>query len=184
MRSIRNIESFPAGRTLLADDLVEFHASRILLLIGFCGTSRKIDGLTKLAKLDFFVRYPEFFERVADRLGSSAKAKTKYVEASMVRHHYGPWDKRYYQVLSYLESRELITITKGDHNSFVFYLTDEGERVKKLLAKDKNFENLIDQMKSVKQLLGRKTGSALKDLVYETFDEEIRQKNLGQMIEA
>jgi hypothetical protein len=51
----------PVSLPLSADNIVEFHAARILLLISLCGTSNRIDGLTKMAKLDFFVRYPNFF---------------------------------------------------------------------------------------------------------------------------
>lgn len=43
-----------------------FHMSRLLLLINaFAGASREgsIEGLTKLAKLDFLLRYPANLER-------------------------------------------------------------------------------------------------------------------------
>ncbi len=36
----------------------------------------------------------------------------------MIRHHYGPWDKRYYHILAYLESKQLIQIVKHK-NSFI-----------------------------------------------------------------
>ena len=69
MISFKNITQYPAGSTLISDDIIEFHASRILLILRLCGQrdqirkTYKIIGLTKLAKLDFFVRYPEFFRR-------------------------------------------------------------------------------------------------------------------------
>jgi hypothetical protein len=61
MKSIQHIGEEPVSLPLPADSIVEFHAARLLLLINFCGTAGRIDGLTKLAKLDFFVRYPDFF---------------------------------------------------------------------------------------------------------------------------
>ncbi len=61
MKSLKNINDLPAGVPLAADDLLEFHAARLLLLFKVCGVAGRIDGLTKMAKLDFFVRYPQFF---------------------------------------------------------------------------------------------------------------------------
>ena len=63
-----------------------------------------------MAKLDFFVRYPDFFAAaLAEGLRRKA-VRTDAVEAAMVRHHYGPWDKRYYHILAYLKIRRLIKI--------------------------------------------------------------------------
>lgn len=83
--------------TLAADDIVEFHAARLLLLLSVCGVSGRIDGLTKMAKLDFFARYPHFFEVARAAAGPlhalDAPSRTESdeaVEAAMVRHHYGP----------------------------------------------------------------------------------------------
>jgi hypothetical protein len=61
MKSLRNQSTQPASVPLIADDILEFHAARVLLLIAICGTNDAISSLTKLAKLDFFVRYPDFF---------------------------------------------------------------------------------------------------------------------------
>lgn len=109
MKSLRNLASRPAAAPLAADDVVEFHAGRLLLLLSTCGGSAgAIGGLTKMAKLDFFVRYPDFFRAVESK--GKSPAQSGAVETAMVRHHYGPWDKRYYHLLSYLEARQLITV--------------------------------------------------------------------------
>lgn len=102
MKSFKRIAEVPPSIALPADDILEFHAARLLLLIRICGTASRIDGLTKLAKLDFFVRYPDFFE-VASKTPASGNTYKHTIESAMVRHHYGPWDKRYYHVLSVLE---------------------------------------------------------------------------------
>lgn len=126
MKAICELARLPAGITLLADDILEFHAARIILLIRLCGTKNRIDGLTKLAKLDFFVRYPQFFDRACAASGEHIRSVSNSIEASMVRHHYGPWDHRYYDVLAYLRSRGLIEIRK-DKKTFKFYLTEIGQ---------------------------------------------------------
>lgn len=181
MRSLRNIASLPKGVALVADDVTEFHAARLLLLLRLCGTAGRIDGLTKLAKLDFFVRYPDFFARLARHLGQPVEAATSAVESAMVRHHYGPWDKRYYQVLPFLISRSAIAVEK-ERGAYVFRLTDLGKVVAKKLADLPEYGPLVEQMKRVKKLVGRKSGSHLKNLIYDLFAKEVRHKPLGEII--
>jgi hypothetical protein len=184
MKSIANVGNEPAGTALLADDLLEFHAARLLLLLHVCGTGNHIDGLTKMAKLDFFVRYPDFFEDVSHRLGGTAAPNRGIggsVESSMVRHHYGPWDRRYYHVLSYLTGKALVEI-KRIQNYYRLSLTSTGAAVAAATATKPSFAPLVAHMKGVKRLLGAKSGSALKDLVYEVFKDEVAHKELGDVI--
>ncbi len=176
------LAAYPAGRTLTADQITEFHAARVTLLIHLCGVKNRIEGLTKLAKLDFFVRYPDFFRRAAEHLKKKTEAAPAgTVESEMVRHHYGPWDARYYQILAYLESRELLAVERRD-KTFVFSLTPSGVAVAGRLAGAESFRDLCEQMRAVKKLLGSKSGDWLKKLVYQLFDEEVAQLPLGQVI--
>lgn len=181
MKAICELARLPAGITLLADDILEFHAARILLLIRLCGTKNRIDGLTKLAKLDFFVRYPQFFDRACAASGEHVRSASDSIEASMVRHHYGPWDHRYYDVLAYLRSRGLIEIRK-DRKTFKFYLTEIGINTAERFQADSSYQQLCAQMSQVKSVFGKKTGSALKELIYKIFEEEVAQKPLGEVI--
>lgn len=181
MRSARTLGSMPASLPLAADDIVELHAARLLLLLHHCGARGKIDGLTKLAKLDFFVRYPNFFERIARHLDQVAVAATRQMESAMLRHHYGPWDKRYYQILGFLEARGLMTVDKKNR-SYEFVLTPLGHDKVGALSKVEAYRPLVDQMTAVRKLLGRKSGTQLKNLVYEVFDEEVKQRKLGELI--
>lgn len=166
----------------MADSVVEFHAARLLLLFHICGIAGKITSLTKMAKLDFFVRYPDFFERACRSIGVDIPSQTNYIESSMVRYHYGPWDQRYYHVLAYLESRGLLQVTKKG-KSFNLVLTKLGKQTAKNLENESSFKALIAQMYQVKQVFGGKTGSFLKDLVYEVFDDEVGQLSLREVIE-
>lgn len=172
---------YPAARPLNADQVVEYHTARILLLVHLCGSREQIHGLTKLAKLDFFVRYPSFFERAAAELQSSLTAGTSSVDSAMVRHHYGPWDPRYYQILAYLEARELIGISKV-RRAFVFSLTQSGTSAARMLAAAPPYAEVVAHMKNVKLLLGGKSGDWLKNLVYRVFDEEVAKLAQGAVI--
>jgi hypothetical protein len=181
MKSIQSLADEPAGITILADDVLEFHAARLLLLFKLCGTSSKIKGLTKMAKLDFFVRYPQFFDKICNNLGKVTNSSNLTIESSMVRFHYGPWDKRYYHILSYLEAKALLHVRKVG-NQFQFELTPLGKDAARKLAEDKAFQNLVEHMVRVKSELGSKAGSTLKKLIYDVFDQEVAQRSLGEVI--
>lgn len=168
-------------RPLVADDILEFHAGRILLLLKHCGTRNRIDSLTKLAKLDFFVRYPEFFYQALGVERQESGEPRALGESAMVRHHYGPWDHRYYQVLAFLEATGLITVSQ-DQAGYSMALTAEGLAAAQELTSERPFHALVQHMKDVKKSLGRKSGSALKKLIYREFDREVADKPLGEII--
>jgi hypothetical protein len=188
MRSLNRVGARSVSLPLSADDIVEFHAARLLLLISICGIAGRIDGLTKMAKLDFFARYPDFFEVAraaiapASNLDSATRATAdETVESAMVRHHYGPWDKRYYHVLAHLEAKRLITVTK-DGSSYRLALTDLGRDSAKALAARSSFGPLAARMREVKKTFGSKNGTFLKDLIYRLFDEEVGRRPMGEEI--
>ncbi|HKP05434.1 MAG TPA: hypothetical protein VJU77_18945 [Chthoniobacterales bacterium] len=181
MRSTRGLAATPAGVPLRADDILEFHAARILLLFAICGTGGRIDSLTKLAKLDFFVRYPDFFRRACQTLGLDVEDIETTVESAMVRHHYGPWDKRYYQVLGYLEARGLIQTTRVGR-AFNLTLTPKGKGIASQLRMDPNFAVVCGQMKRVKKVFGQKSGASIKNLIYRVFEKEVALLRHGESI--
>lgn len=186
MKSLANLANQPAGRPLLADDVLELHAARLLLLILLCGKKLKgtqrtrIEGLTKMAKLDFLVRYPEFFDRLAKHLDNDVKTSLQTVESSMVRFHYGPWDKRYYHILGYLESRELVKVEKK--KGFEFELTDKGADIARIFEQKQSFLQLSEHMRQVKKLVGDMGGTKLKDLIYKVFGKEVVDRKMGESI--
>ncbi|MGC4088731.1 MAG: hypothetical protein QM756_12700 [Polyangiaceae bacterium] len=182
MKRTADLAQYAAGRPLNADQIVEYHAARLLLLIRLCGSQLKIQGLTKLAKLDFFVRYPKFFERASEELDTPTTAGTHVEEATMVRHHYGPWDPRYYVVLAYLEGRELITVDKHK-KTFVFALTARGADLASQLSVAPAFCELVSHMNQVKKLFGAKSGDWLRKLVYRVFDDEVAKLSRGEIIQ-
>jgi len=189
MKSIKRIGMHPASLPLSADDIVEFHAARLLLLLSVCGMAgRRIDGLTKMAKLDFFARYPDFFEAARAAISPTVTAnasdrteRDEAVESAMVRHHYGPWDKRYYHVLAQLEAKGLITVTK-EINFYRIALTDLGRECAKTLASRPSFAPLVERMREVKKTFGAKNGTFLKNLIYDLFDAEVRRRPRGEVI--
>ena len=188
MMSLNRIGAYSVSLPLSADDIVEFHAARLLLLLKLCGVSRRIESLTKMAKLDFFARYPDFFEAARDAILRAPSADFPYrtepdgaVESAMVRHHYGPWDKRYYHILAHLEAKRLIIVTKKGR-AYRIALTDLGEDHAKELEARASFAPLVARMREIKKIFGKKSGASLKDLIYRIFDEEVGRRPLGEVI--
>lgn len=181
MKTLANFARQPASFTLLADDILEFHAARLILLFKLCGKSGRIDGLTKMAKLDFFVRYPQFFGIACNKMSVIKSVPERYIESSMIRFHYGPWDERYYHILSYLEAKQLIRITIKE-NMYELELSELGDNVASHFANDAAFSDIAKHMAEVKKVLGNKSGSTLKKLIYELFEDEVANRPLGEVI--
>jgi len=150
--------------------------------VRFCGKKNTLSGLTKLAKLDFFVRYPAFFERAASELGQTPYELPHRVESAMVRHHYGPWDKRYYHVLSVLEGKGLLTVKSAGPRTYHFALTPHGIELADSLATNEAFADLVQIMQQVAKVFRDMSGTALKGLIYRAFDREVAQRRLGETI--
>lgn len=164
---------------LLRDDLA-YHQARVLLLVTMVaqtkGHAGKLDGLTKLAKLDFLVRYPALAPRVLDRLDSSdrrlhlsaddADAPTE-VEAPMSRYKYGPWDDRYYPVIGALVGRGLLRYARGRRGSVALVPTPAGRRLATAMATSATWEQLGDRCTAIAEASSGLTGNALKDLIYQ-----------------
>lgn len=140
----------PLYRALDPDDLLDFHAARLLILLEVCGggdRSRRIDGRTKLAKLDFFLRYPRFLEEAHRQLAREGQVSRSFIsehpesEAPMIRYRYGPWDPRYRDYLAFLESRELLRVVGTTIEGYS--LTAAGRRMAQALIQLPVFAPLV-----------------------------------------
>src|ERR1700680_305778 len=98
----------------------ELHCARLLILLEAFATDEgtgEVEGLTKLAKLDFLLRYPVMLERalLAKRQSTRAVAVEEQerhsVEYAMVRYRFGPWDPRYREFLNILVAKGLVNIS-------------------------------------------------------------------------
>jgi hypothetical protein len=154
------------------------HMARLLLLMAaHAGTKRRpVEGLTKLAKLDFLLRYPNCLERalVADHKDPSVARVQHFerttIESKMIRFRYGPWDHRYRRWVALLSARGLV-LTSVVGRTVNIWPTDEGLRVAAALGDDEPLGDLAIRAEVVAKRFGGKTGSRLKEFVYETFPE-------------
>ena len=159
-----------------------YHQMRVLMLVTAVaasdGHSRKLDGLTKLAKLDFLVRYPALAPLVLDdldaqdrRLHTPRDVNATDVEAPMTRYKYGPWDDRYYPVIGALVGRGLLRYSKGRRGSVALAPTPAGRRLADNLSNSEAWREISHLCYAVAQASGGLTGNALKDLIYRNLPE-------------
>jgi hypothetical protein len=145
---------------------------RVLLLIDAVsevpGTGGKLDGLTKLAKLDFLCRYADvapLVERVL-RGGAPNLETALRSDSPMTRHKYGPWDDRYYPVIGALVGRGLVTYVQGRHGSVAMKLTSSGKALTRQITEDAQWVDIARSYQAVAAKFGLESGNRLKDAIY------------------
>lgn len=156
----------------------EFHAARILLLLKAAGkrSNRPVSGITKLAKLDFLVRYPAALARALEKLGKSKQAKKipederNTIEGAMIRFRYGPWDERYRRWLALLSAKGLVDVYR-EGSTVTTKLTEAGVREADELLKVSDFVALYERCKLVATYVGDFGATKLMNFIYEVFPE-------------
>ncbi|MET8092103.1 hypothetical protein [Micromonospora sp. NPDC005220] len=167
--------------TLLREDLY-YHQARVLLLVdAVCrapGHQKKLDGLTKLAKLDFLLRYPALAPTVIPglrqddsrlHLSSEDLAEPTEVEAPMIRYKYGPWDDRYYPVIGALVARGLVKYALGRRSSVALKVTPSGQKLAQELADAADWSDVGQRCEAIAEATAGMTGNALKELIYQAL---------------
>ena len=157
------------------DDL---HISRLLLLTVARARDKRhsIEGLTKLAKLDFLLRYPNSLERAlkaankAPERAEVADFERTTIESKMVRFRYGPWDHRYRRWVALMVAKGLVTVNVQGRTVHL-WPTELGLKLAADLANQQPLEALAKRADLVAKSFGGRTGSDLKNFVYETFPE-------------
>jgi hypothetical protein len=183
----------PEDLALLREDLA-YHQARILLLVDAVASAQghqgKVDGLTKLAKLDFLLRYPAFAPVVLDalspadpRLGLDEEEAVDpgNVEAPMIRYKYGPWDDRYYAVIGALVSRNLLRYVRGRRGSVALTPTPTGRVFAAQLAAAGEWSEIAERSKAIAESSAGLTGNALKNLIYQRLGS-LMDRQFGEVI--
>lgn len=171
------------------EDNDELHEARLLLLLqAFAGKGGQetVDGLTKLAKLDFLLRYPTYLEKAISQRpkGKPEEADVKdherqSVESSMVRFKYGPWDHRYRRFLNLLVAKGMATVTT-EGRTVRIGLTERGLEAARLLSENEANEDITHRARLLKRHFDL-TATNLMKFIYDTFPE-IGTLRLGKEI--
>jgi hypothetical protein len=163
------------------DDL---HLARLLLLLGSADARKKtainkaraVEGITKLAKMDFLLRYPTCLERAMAVLDKSPEdvavqdRERTSIETKMIRFRYGPWDARYRRWLGLLSSRGLLRLAM-EGNTVVIGLTDVGRALAGSLKSTPLFAELARRSDITVDAVGSMSATRLKNFVYEAIPE-------------
>jgi len=154
------------------------HEARLLLLLFHAGQrgDGSVDGITKLAKLDFLLRYPTYLERLLRRIRTRVPRvpmeayEAHTVESKMIRFRYGPWDSRYRRWIGILVGRGLAdTYLQG--RTVHIRLSDTGKNVANALTSDADFSLFNERCELIARTVGSLSGTRLKDLVYGVVPE-------------
>ena len=164
---------------------LEGEARLLLLIDAFSVNDGTLQGRTKLAKLDFMLRYPRYFNRAMAVRGVSVDVPTSEseehnIESRMVRYRYGPWDPAYYALLGALVGRGLIT-TIPERNFLSFRTTERGRVVAAELAVTDAFAPVAARAKILRRAFRAQTGTFLKNWVYANFPE-VTQASWGESL--
>lgn len=156
------------------------HAARLLVLISaFSGTGQQdtVAGLTKLAKLDFLLRYPVMLERAMAAKGRSAHDvqledhERLSVESQMVRYRFGPWDHRYREFLNILVGKGLVTVSV-EGRKIVIALTEHGRALASELSASPEFQDYARRSSLLKRHFDLQATTLMR-FIYATFPEVV-----------
>jgi hypothetical protein len=156
----------------------ELHEARLLMLLHAFSKERQageIEGLTKLAKLDFLLRYPTLLERALKARGESVSKvrvqdhERNNVESRMIRYRFGPWDHRYRRFINLLVGKGLAR-THVVGRTVNVSLTDAGLLVAERLASMPAHEDLVRRAQILRTAFDI-GATNLKNFVYDTFPE-------------
>ena len=160
------------------DESADLHSARLLVLLAAFHRDQPtpaIEGLTKLAKLDFLLRYPVALEHALKARRRSVRGvdiqdhERHSVESEMVRYRFGPWDHRYREILNRLIAKGLISI-RLEGRTVVMTLTSAGLAVAKRLADDEAFALYVKRARMLKSEFDL-TATTLMRFIYDTFPE-------------
>jgi hypothetical protein len=173
-----------------ARDPFEYHVARVLILVAAFSTGAKgrLDGLTKLAKLDFLLRYPSYLEQVLDERGKPLAPTLRpspeerlALESAMIRYKYGPWDSRYYPVIGRLIGQGLVEPVDGA-GSVALRVTAAGRDTVEALS-GTGWEAVIGRARALKRGLDL-SGTSLQKLIYRSFPEALDRPWRAKIEEA
>jgi hypothetical protein len=161
---------------------VETEARLLLLIDTFTTQAQSLEGRTKLAKLNFLLRYPAYLARAIEIRDSNAEVEVERqdehnIENRMVRYRFGPWDPSYFTVLGRLIGKGLVQpmpLSRG----IGFRVTENGRSLASDLRMNKEWTKVARHARLLKRHLDL-SGNSLKKFVYQNFPE-VTQASRGE----
>lgn len=163
---------------------------RMLILIytfaGKNGTG-KIEGISKLAILDFLLRYPVALDKMLENQELKGNKTINHkrfqlqsyevnsIDAKMMKFNFAPWDFKYRRIVSILKAKDLIQVNL-DGKKTVLRIKSNGIDTAKKIQDLKDYEYLVVRCKIIKSVFGSWSQKKLIDMIYIIFPEILRFK--------
>ena len=158
----------------------DYHVARLLLLLDACGGPRRkyLVGLTKLAKLDFLLRYPMALADMLEVRGMSLPKdlaptglEEQSVESPMIRYRFGPWDRQYYALIGRLVGLRLAEQNRGQRSEIRVRLTQAGREQAGTVAVAPEWIRTAGRARLLAEHFDDVSGSALTAEIYQRFGD-------------
>lgn len=154
--------------------------ARLLILIeAFSKGTQSLQGRTKLAKLDFFLRYPDYLERglairKKEPIPPPKDIEWQDIETRMVRYKYGPWDPSYFAILGRLIGKGLVSPVPFERG-IGYKVTEMGREVSAGLEDEPIWKSTKEGVTLLRRHFNL-TGTTLKNFIYTNFPEVTQAK--------
>ncbi|MCP4179175.1 MAG: hypothetical protein GY756_15555 [bacterium] len=161
--------------SLKAEKSSNYHIIRLLILLSSLKDGKSIAGLTKLAKLDFLLRYPNCLERALNKINYQkniqiSQIEKNTIETTMIKYNYGPWDKRYRFWISIMQAKDLISVfTKG--KTVYISINDNGRKLVSDLYKKPVFATYFERSNVIIKKFNSLSSKKMLELIYDVFPE-------------
>ena len=158
----------------------DYHVARLLLLLDAFGGPRQkyLVGLTKLAKLDFLLRYPMALEDMLEARGialaddlAPSSLEEQAVESPMIRYRFGPWDHQYYALIGRLVGLRLAEQNRGRRSEVRVRLTPQGRDRAATVALAPEWIRTAGRARILSEYFAEISGSSLTAEIYERFGD-------------
>ena len=168
----------------------EFNESRLLLLLkaaaGRGPTAKPLEGIMKMAKMDFLLRYPNILVRALNAIGESKKSARDAaatipeqdrdtIESHMIRFRFGPWDPRYRKWLSILVAKQL-AIVYLEARTVKIQLSIAGVALAEELAETEAFRPITERAKLVNLAVGSMAPTKITSFIYKIAPEIVNMR--------
>lgn len=153
---------------------IEGEARLLLLIETFSRGNKILEGRTKLAKLDFFLRYPSYLRHALELRGVRLEQRLEIsgvedLETRMVRYRYGPWDPAYFAILGRLIGKGLI-MPAPIERGIGYKATNKGREIANRLRSEPVWQEPTIKLELLRKHMNL-AGTTLKKFIYDHFPE-------------
>lgn len=152
--------------------------ARLMILINdLCGVqhNKKVEGVNKLAKLDFLLKSPSYLKKGLTKLNTHVTIDIKSfeinsIESKMNLYRYIPWDENYRKLLNIIIAKGLVNISFEKDDYFI-QISQLGITIVEELQKDRYFKEFSNRSKIISTHFGSYSEGYLNNFFGLNFPE-------------